>query len=94
MSGNGVLWFVAVSGAVSTVYGLYAMSRPAEVARRNAAFIDSGKEAYFEQRRSWKAYGTMPPRDAAGVRRAGLKELIAGLVMLAAAFIFHFIAQG
>jgi hypothetical protein len=94
MKGDDVLWFVVFVGALNIGYGLYAMVPSFEVARRNAAFIDSGKEAYLEQRRSWKVYGTTPPRNAIDVRRGGRKELLAGIVMLAIALTLHFVAQG
>ncbi|MCC4255366.1 MULTISPECIES: hypothetical protein [Sphingobium] len=88
------MWMLTLMGLFSAGYGLFAMMRSATVARKNAAFIDSGKEVFFEQRRSWKAFGTTPPRDAAGVYRAGRKEFLAGLLMLAAALLFYLFAQG
>ena len=52
-SGVLVMWFVVAMSLCSIGYGAHAMIRSEQVARKNAAFIASGKESYFEQRREW-----------------------------------------
>ena len=61
--------------------GLYGAFRPAKVAQRNQAHIDSGEEAYFEERRSWEHYGR-PSTDPHAIRRFGWFAIAGGVVML------------
>ncbi len=74
--------YVIVFSLWSLGYGIYAFRRSGDVAERNREFIESGKETYFEQRRSWQAYGTTPVTDAGEVRRRGRREIILGSIGL------------
>ncbi|GBH31908.1 hypothetical protein [Sphingobium xenophagum] len=87
------MWFVVAMSLCSIGYGAHAMIRSEQVARKNAAFIASGKESYFEQRREWQAYGTTPPADEATVRTKGHKEILAGMIGLIAAAAFTYFAN-
>ncbi|WP_298399634.1 hypothetical protein [Sphingobium sp.] len=87
------MWFVATMSLWSIGYGIYAMVRADRVAEQNQAFIASGKESYFEQRREWKAYGTTPPSDSATVRKRGRREIIIGMIGLIAAASFTYFAN-
>ncbi|QGP79453.1 hypothetical protein [Sphingobium sp. CAP-1] len=87
------MWVVVILSLWSVGYGIYAMIRSDKLARDNAAFIASGKESYFEQRRAWKAYDTTPPSDVATVRKKGRKEILAGMIGLIAAAAFTYFAN-
>ena len=87
------MWIVVTMSLWSIGYGIYAMVRADRVAQENAAFIASGQENYFEQRREWKAYGTTPPSDSATVRKKGRKEILIGVVGLVVAASFTYFAN-
>ncbi|AMK24566.1 MULTISPECIES: hypothetical protein [unclassified Sphingobium] len=84
------MWFVVAMSFCSIGYGIYAVVRADRVAQGNAAFIASGEESYFEQRRGWKAYGTIPPSDSATVRKKGRKEIMIGVIGLVVAASFTY----
>ena len=63
--------------------GIWGILRSQQLARRNQAYIDSGKESYFEERRAWKYYpSTRPLTDPARIRGASWLGLAVGIVML------------
>lgn len=63
--------------------GLAAVFRADTIAQRSRKFVDSGKELYFEQRRSWDAYPwTRPPTDAGQVKRIGWIFVALGFALL------------
>lgn len=86
--------YLIVFSLVSVVYGVWSMLRPVKIARANKEFIDSGEETYFEQRRSWAAYGTTPPTEPAEIARRGQKEIAFGILGLILAAVFYAIDQG
>lgn len=87
------MWFVIAMSLWSIGYGIYAMIRANQVAQGNAAFIASGKETYFEQRREWSTYGTTPPTDIATVRKKGRREILVGAFGLIVATTFTYFAN-
>jgi hypothetical protein len=65
------------------VLGLAAIFRADAIARRSRKFVDSGKELYFEQRRSWEAYPwTRPPTEPGRVKRVGWVFVAIGCFLL------------
>lgn len=74
--------FVIGISLLLLVYGLYAMLKPVKIATENSEFIESGREDFFEQRRSWKAYNSTPPVNVNDVRRKGRRQIILGLIGL------------
>ncbi|ATP17058.1 MULTISPECIES: hypothetical protein [Sphingobium] len=85
--------FLVAISLFSIGYGVYAMICSGRIAEQNAAFIASGEETYFEQRRSWQAYGTTPPDDMAAVRKRGRREIIIGAIGLIVAALFTYFAN-
>jgi hypothetical protein len=77
-------------GAMPIAVGAYAMICADRIAKRNRDHIDSGKELYFEERRSWEAYGTRPKTDPKLVRRGGLILIGLGLVPFVEAAFVHY----
>ena len=88
------MWFIILFSLLSIGYGIWAMLHPRTIAERNEQFVASGEEAYFEQRRAWKAYGTTPPTDAAEVTRRGRREIIWGVLGLILAAVIYLFDQG
>jgi hypothetical protein len=74
-------------GLLALARGVPAALRPDEIAARNRKLIDSGEEEFFEQRRSWKTYGTMPSTDAALVQRAGRRWVMIAVFPLVVALL-------
>lgn len=83
MSHWGALGYVGPILAVNAAMAAYAWARPEKVAHKNHTFVESGKEAYFEQRRAWKAYGTTPEADPGRLRRNAPRIIAVNLLMLA-----------
>jgi hypothetical protein len=76
-------WRGLVGGLAMIVAGIYGIFRSVQVARRNKAYIDSGKETYFEERRAWEHYpSTRPATDPARIKRAAWLGLVAGTAVL------------
>ena len=86
--------YVLTFSLLSLGYGVWAILHPVEIAQRNEEFLASGTEAYFEQRRSWKAYGTTPSTSAAEITRRGRREIIFGVLGLCVAAVFYAFDQG
>jgi hypothetical protein len=80
-SGSGLQTYMFLMGAVMVASGLYGIFRPAGIAQRNRAHVDSGEEAFFEERRAWEHYGR-PPTSAGAVRRACWLAAAAGAALL------------
>lgn len=89
-SGNGLDAYFVVTGVGLFVVGVYTLLRSDKIAEKNKALIESGKETYFEERRSWKAYGTEPKTEPKLVRRNGLLLIGVGLLQLVAAALSYF----
>ncbi|MBA3942328.1 MAG: hypothetical protein C0520_14070 [Sphingopyxis sp.] len=85
------MFYVLIFSLFSIGYGLWAMRHPNEIAEQNREFIESGKEVYFEQRRSWEAYGNTPVTDSGEVYRRGRKEILFGLLGLILAALLYFL---
>lgn len=83
MSNWSALSYVGPILAVNAAMAAYAWVRPEKVAHKNRAFVESGKEAYFEQRRAWKVYGTTLETDPGRLRRHAPKIIAVNLLMLA-----------
>jgi hypothetical protein len=76
-------WRGLVGGLSMIGGGIYGILRSAQTARRNKAYIDSGKETYFEERRAWEHYPSTRPRtDPARIKRAGWLALVGGIAVL------------
>jgi hypothetical protein len=78
---SGLQTYMFLMGALMIGSGLYGMVRAAGIAERNRAHIDSGEEAFFEQRRAWQHYG-LPPASARAVRHAGWLGAAAGAALI------------
>jgi hypothetical protein len=78
---SGMETYMLVAGLALIGSGLYGIFRPAGIAQRNQAHIDSGEETYFEERRSWAHYGR-PPASPNAVRRAGWLAIAGGATLL------------
>ena len=83
--------YALLFGLLSIGYGIWAMRRPKKIAEQNREFIESGKETYFEQRRSWEAYGSTPSTDSGEIYRRGRKEIILGIMLVTVAALFYFL---
>jgi hypothetical protein len=84
MSGELHYEWDALIGALTAIGGgIYGILRSRQTARRNRAYVDSGKETYFEERRAWEHYpSTRPSTDPARIRRAGWLLLVGGVAVL------------
>ena len=79
---------VLVSGVTLAGGGIYGLFRTREIASRNRAFVDSGKEAYFEQRRAWEHYPSQrPATEPDKVRRYAWISLVTGGLLLATSIV-------
>ncbi|MEO9601450.1 hypothetical protein [Parasphingorhabdus sp.] len=77
------MWiFFAVFSGYWVLRGLNAVRNAEYIAQSNADYIASGREEFFEQRRSWRAWKTTPLTDAMAVEQAGRKKLIWGFLGL------------
>lgn len=79
---NGILWFIVPVAVLNCAEGLRMWWHSRRVAEKNRQFIESGRETYFEQRRSWEAYGTTPPTDADSVRAQGRRLIVGNAVAI------------
>jgi hypothetical protein len=73
---HSALWIVVPMMTLNIGYAIYAWRKPDKVARRNCEFIESGEEAYFEQRRSWEAYGTTPETDPGHLKAHATRVIV------------------
>lgn len=93
MSDTGLEYYGLATGMALIGGGLYAIVRSRHVAARNRAHIESGEEAYFEERRVWEHYpGARPQTDPARIRRAariGLAAGVAAVLLHSPISIFH-----
>tara|TARA_R110000850_G_C9839030_1_gene454070 strand:- start:104 stop:370 length:267 start_codon:yes stop_codon:yes gene_type:complete len=71
--------FIAVFSGYWVVRGVNAIRNADHIAQSNADHIASGREEYFEQRRSWREWNQTPPTNAATIEQAGKRDLIWGL---------------
>jgi hypothetical protein len=76
------LWFILPVATLNCIEGVRMWLHSRQVAEKNRQFIESGKETYFEQRRSWEAYGRTPPTDAESVRTQGRKLVVFNAVAI------------
>lgn len=73
---HSALWFVVPVVVANIGYAIYAWHKPGIVAEQNRKFIESGEEAYFEQRRSWQAYGTTPETDPGRLKSRAVRVVL------------------
>jgi hypothetical protein len=78
-----IILYGAGLAVVNIAYAAVALRRPQATADANRAFIESGKESYFEQRRAWKAYGTTPETDPNRVQRRAIQVVTINLLLIA-----------
>ena len=79
---GGALILVGTLVTVNIVAAVSMLIRPRATAAANKAFIESGKETYFEQRRAWKAYGTTPETDPDRLKRKAWRLLYFNLGLI------------
>jgi hypothetical protein len=78
----GALFYMGSLATVNIAVAASMLLRPRATAAANKAFIESGKETYFEQRRAWKAYGTTPETDPERLKRKAWRLLYFNLGMI------------
>ena len=90
MSDHGLFAYMAAMGVLSVGGGFYTVARAERLARKNKEHVESGEETYFEEHRSWEAYGNRPATDPTLVRRGGFSLVAFGFIsLLAAIFVYY-----